>query len=93
MAKFALLAALLVASAGALNMSGVPANPHHDQVVYEIPDEQIIPQYNSSEHDHAIFVHNHTIKHEGEPAYGGPWHPAPESTNVTIYQVLSANKQ
>ena len=95
MAKFALLAALLIASAGALSISDAPGKTHGDEAVFEIPDQQIVPQYNASEHGHGIFVVNETTlhvdpptKHEWEPAYGGPRHPVPDLTNLTTYQVL-----
>ncbi len=102
MGKFALLAALLVASAGALRNSDTPGKTHGDEAVFEIHDQQVIPQYHPSEHGQGNFVDDDDTtrlrSHScwGVPtklAYGGPWHPGPEFTNLTIYQVLSTNEQ
>ena len=101
MAKFALLAALLVASAGALSISDTPGKTHDDDAVFEIPNQQVIPQYHSSEHGQGILVDDDDTtrhvgpptKHEWEPVYAGPWHPGPKFTNLTIYQALSTNEQ
>ena len=107
MGKFALLAALLVASAGALRIPDTPGKTHDDEAVFEIHDQQVIAQYHSTEHGHIILVDDDdasrlvgppTKQHECEPLYtdlrlGGPWHPGPEFTNLTIYEALSANEQ
>lgn len=104
MGKFALLAALLVASAGALSVPDTPGKTHGDEAVFEIHDQQVIAQYHSPEHGQGNFVEDDDAARlldppKWEPAHtdhlkpGGPWHPGPEFTNLTIYQALSANEQ
>ena len=108
MGKFALLAALLVASAGALRIPDTPGKTHDDEAVFEIHGQQVIAQYHSTEHGQGIFVDDDDAsrlvgpppqQHEYEPLCmvdpkpGGPWHPGPEFTNLTIYEALSANEQ
>lgn len=112
MGKFALLAALLVASAGA--SAGALKNPdtsgetHGDEVVFEIHDQQLIGLPHSTEHRKGIFVSDDDpARHVGAPNAPKPpkpherehpksgelWHPGPKFTNLTIYQVLSADEQ
>ena len=104
MGKFALLAALLASSAGALSISHTPGKTNGDEAVFEIHDQQVIGQYHSTEHGQGIFVEDDDATRlvgppEWEPARtdhlkpGGPWHPGPVFTNLTIYQALSANEQ
>jgi len=107
MGKFALLAALLVASAGALRIPDTPGKTHDDEAVFEIYDQQVIAQHHSTEHGQGIFVGDDDTsrlvgtptQHEGEPPctdhhkLRGPWLPGPEFTNLTIYEVLSSNEQ
>ena len=100
MGRFALLAALLVASAGALNIPGTSGNEHGSDAVFEVHGQQVLGQHRPTEHGQDTFVnHDDTVRHELEPPYtdhpkpGGPWHPGPKFTNLTIYEALSADEQ
>jgi hypothetical protein len=109
MGKFALLATLLVASAGALRIPDTPGRTHDDEAVFENYDQHVIAQHHSTEHGQGIFVGDDDAsrlvgpptqhEHEREPPctdhhkLGEPWHPGPEFTNLTIYETLSSNEQ
>ena len=104
MGKFALLTALLVASAGARSIPDTPSKTHGDEALFENHDQQVIAQYHSTEHGQGNFVEDDdAVRQVGPPQWepartdhlklGGPWHPGPEFTNLTIYQALSANEQ
>jgi len=108
MGKFALLAALLVASAGALKLPDTSGKEHGDDAVFEIRGQQILGQHDSTEHGQGIIVNDDdaarlggppTQQHEWDPPRvdhpksGGPWHPGPKFTNLTIYEALSADEQ
>lgn len=100
MGKFALLATLLVASAAALNTPGTSGKEHGDDAVFEIRGQQVLGQHHPTEHGQGTFINDDdAARHEREPPYkdhpkpGGPWHPGPKFTNLTIYEALSADEQ
>ena len=99
MGKFALLAALLVASAGALNIPDALGEEHGDDAVFETHYQQVLGQHHLTEHVQDTYA----AQLVGLPAQlelcmnrlkpGGPWHPGPIFTNLTIYEALSADEQ
>jgi hypothetical protein len=74
MGKFVLLAALLVASAGALRIPDTPGNTHRDEAMFEIQDQQVIGQYHSTERGHGIFVNGDDVPRlVGHPTQHDEW--------------------
>ena len=99
MGKFALLAALLVVSAAALRIPVTSDKKHDDEALLEIHGQQVLGHYHSTEHGQGILVNDEVAQLEQELTFtdhlkpGGPWHPGPKFTNLTIYEALSANEQ
>jgi hypothetical protein len=107
MGKFALLAALLVASAGALSIPDSSDKEYGGEAVLKIHDQQVIGQYHPTEHGQGIVVDDEDAarlvgppqQHEEVPPFtehpkpGEPWHPGPKFTHLTIYEALSADEK